>query len=276
MFVLGGCGNRPLDLLEKAITANDIELVAQILQENPGMDLNQNSYRGFLTRLSGDPCFPPLHSACSVGSYEIVNMLIEAGADVNFCDPKAKNSPIEIATIESPREKCVAIAKLLVENGAQIQNTPKCGDHAKYAFFRATKSLEEGKNYIGEQEAYAFFLYLVEEKNIEYDEHTLMRFSIFFENVPILKYALNECHADINHITITGESARNYLIECLIEQNNYVWGKNTNDTLKVLLENGIDVTFVDSDGKTALDYAKEFGNQEAAELIQKKLDQIYQ
>ena len=57
----------------------------------------------------------PIHSACTISNYEIAELLVLNGADVNVRE-QADYAPLHIASISGQTK----LAKLLIENGAEI------------------------------------------------------------------------------------------------------------------------------------------------------------
>ncbi|MBR3847997.1 MAG: ankyrin repeat domain-containing protein [Oscillospiraceae bacterium] len=61
----------------------------------------------------------PLGAACEVGNFEMVNLLVKNGADVNYIPWNANASPLRLA-VQSKSSDNLEIVKFLVENGAII------------------------------------------------------------------------------------------------------------------------------------------------------------
>lgn len=57
----------------------------------------------------------PIHSACTISNYEIAELLVLNGADINVRE-QADYTPLHIAAISGQTK----LAKLLIENGAEI------------------------------------------------------------------------------------------------------------------------------------------------------------
>lgn len=88
----------------KAIKAKDTEAISLLLKENPNVLTERNVHT-----------FTPLHFACSQGFFEITELLLKAGADVNaLCNNK---QALHIILTKKYNEKFV---KLLLDYGADI------------------------------------------------------------------------------------------------------------------------------------------------------------
>lgn len=100
-----------------AIKEEDVSRVRALLDEGP--DPNSTS-RGFLWLLSEDEDFsypyPPLFSAIRKNRPDIVRLLLDKGADINW--QKRKNGATPLLT--AVREKQPEMVKLLIEQGANI------------------------------------------------------------------------------------------------------------------------------------------------------------
>lgn len=90
------------NLLE-AIENNNVSKVREIL--NSGVDINVEKDGEF-----------PLETACWIGNKEVVELLIENGADVNFADECEFRTSLMLASRHGHTE----IVKLLIEHGADV------------------------------------------------------------------------------------------------------------------------------------------------------------
>lgn len=83
------------------------------------------------------PCHSPLQLACSYGEYEIVKLLVENGADVNYMETigDAEQTPL-IHTIDTMYdvniESQLKIVKYLLNNGADKSIKDNRGNNALY------------------------------------------------------------------------------------------------------------------------------------------------
>ena len=83
------------------------------------------------------PCYSPLQLACSYSEYEIVKLLVENGADVNYMETigDAKQTPL-IHTIDTIYdvniESQLKIVKYLLKNGTDKSIKDNRGNNALY------------------------------------------------------------------------------------------------------------------------------------------------
>lgn len=196
----------------------------------------------------------PLQFACYIGDVKVVKTLLEHGADVNYvywrenpCSPL-----MEIARTKQPENR-LKLVDLLLEYGANLDRKNYNGetvlDYLMYKPYELEKDV-------------AVFLYLESkgaDVSAENNERLLFRATIS-DNVAMLKFLVDEEGYDINALNVEG---RTPLIE-------YCYASNSkNDrmkTINTLLELNADKSIKDDQGKTAYDYALEYG-YEFAELL---------
>lgn len=100
--------------LLSAIQAGNIDVVKELISQNPS---HFNSNAGF-----GRSKSTPLMFACQKGIFEIVEVLIQFGADINKQDEDGDS-----ALTLSSSHKNTNIAKLLLNNGANVDHADKNG-----------------------------------------------------------------------------------------------------------------------------------------------------
>ena len=67
--------------------------------------------------------YPPLHVACMKGSIEIAKMLVNAGADVNRCEPYSSKTPLHFACEEAHQQM---VDYLIREAGYKVGEFSYC------------------------------------------------------------------------------------------------------------------------------------------------------
>ncbi len=102
------CNKNPNELaaIHWAASSGNIEIVRFLLSD----EINENPN---LTRMNN---FTPLHSASMYGHHQIVELLIEKGADVNIQTEPQKYAPIHSASFAGH----LKTIKILVKHGADI------------------------------------------------------------------------------------------------------------------------------------------------------------
>ena len=104
--------NRMID----AITNNDIEKLESILKVS-----NPNCVTGTIVKsvIHGKIRHTPLGQACDEGNFDMVKLLLESGADVNYVPIDTFTSPLGFA-VRSDSDDNLKIVKFLIENGADV------------------------------------------------------------------------------------------------------------------------------------------------------------
>ena len=104
--------NRMID----AIRGNDIEKLERVLKVS-----NPNCVSDALipTAISESGRYTPLGEACKGGNFEMVKLLVENGADVNYAPLLTETSPLGFAA-ESESIDNLKIVKYLIEKGADV------------------------------------------------------------------------------------------------------------------------------------------------------------
>ncbi|MBR3847998.1 MAG: ankyrin repeat domain-containing protein [Oscillospiraceae bacterium] len=103
-----------------AIENNDINKLESILKiSNPNCVPGVGVIDAFSENIDKQT---PLGAACDKGNFEMVKLLVEDGADVNYMPLNACTSPLNLAT-QSAGVDNLKIVKFLLENGAYINNS---------------------------------------------------------------------------------------------------------------------------------------------------------
>ena len=230
-----------------SIEDENFELFEKLIQDT---DLDKNPYLFDLDRVN----VSPLHFACKNGKYEYVISLVEAGADINNSNNSLKMSPLIITLANSSNENRFKIAKYLIEKGADL-NIETYGDTAlNYVFRNNSLAYDE----IQEKEEYYFAKYLIE-KGAKFDKGRLGHLifdSAKMNNKMMVEYLIN---TGVN-INMVDSFYGNSILMWAVMNDSY-------NVAKFLLENDIDTTIVNDDGKTAIDIARENKNDKIIEIL---------
>lgn len=245
--------------LRDAIWADDKEKVKRILEKCSAKDVNSLTSSSVLYfRVSESMNFYPLQEACRMGNPEIVQLLLDAGADVNVTDPSIHSTPLICALKSSSGERRFEIAEMLIERGADINVTDDRGDSPlKCVTVIGIYATSEMKEKGGE-----LFIYLVEacetiEIDEPYNDYNLIEYASYHNNIIAVQYLLENGDFGINDTTGNGRTILHVAAQAgELEMCTY------------LLENGADKEMKDSEGKRAYDYALEKGREKVLELLQ--------
>ncbi|XP_074646013.1 uncharacterized protein LOC141902265 [Tubulanus polymorphus] len=101
------------DKLQEAVSANDISKIQQLIAS--GVNINEDSGASYMF-------YPPVLLAVMKQSWDALNLLISTGADLNCI--KHRTTPLICAA----KTGNIQICRLLVENGADINQTDDWGE----------------------------------------------------------------------------------------------------------------------------------------------------
>ena len=202
----------------------------------------------------------PLIEACGVGNIEIIQVLVEAGADVN-CQTDV--TPLSI-TYTCKADGWYQIAQYLIGCGAIIDYKTDYGGtgYGQVTVLEDILQSRPGRNLSGyipadEKEIREAFYYAY-----DHIDHTLVNWNsvarqcIFGEELDILQFLLKKGNVNVNSQEVDGYT----ILMCAAEN-------GSTESVELLLNQGADKALVDSNGKTAYDYAVERGREENAILL---------
>lgn len=204
----------------------------------------------------------PLEQACYYRNLQAVEVLLKNGANPNFFFD-GHFSPLEAALVQGGEtEEWVAIIKLLLEYGADINR------YGSYPFidFLCNRILCEDRPLVEE-----VLMYILEKKLNEItmdDCIIIMRDASSGGYTDIISYLLNHTDIDINVlVTKNGHTALIYTICSIFNQ-----PETKLKMTKWLIEHGADVNIKDNNGKTAYDYAVDRGDEDLIVLLSSYMD----
>ncbi|MBR1772081.1 MAG: ankyrin repeat domain-containing protein [Lachnospiraceae bacterium] len=241
----------PTKKLIHAIENNDIATVEKIVEIMPRC---VNTYsqsvpeRLVITVCQGIPGEYPLITACRYNHPQVIQCLIDAGADVNLQTPL--HTALSV-TYECKADNWYETSKYLIANGADLNYQVTYGSVLEDIVIRHDQTDGEEEN------VYKAFLYALE--NCDHDsvvwDDVLYR-CVTYDRIQITQYLLDNRYCDVNAsvtgLTMLMAAARDASPEMV----------------QLLLDYGADKTIVNPDnGMTAYDYAVQFGNEENAVLL---------
>ena len=228
-----------------AVENNDYESAKEAVE--CGAWINKRRFVVYLPAIMGINT-TPLIEACKNGNQEIVELLIENGADVNFEDNGTKNTPL-LAAIKGTKENRFRLAMYIIEKGGDIY----ANQGGASVFYRALY-ISENDSEQNVDESVTVIKYLLEinvDHTIYMSKENALTHAAHYRNYGAVDYLIQEGYYDVNCRDDNGDTA-------LIVSVKY----NNVKTVEVLLKHGADASLCDTTGKTALDYAKENGNDE--------------
>lgn len=235
--------------LETAIDENNVSEVKRVIEKYPGcINAPQKVWPKAWYILGEEMISYPIVQACCDDNVEIVELLIENGADVS-CNNNGY-TPLSF-TYSGKRENWYAISLLLIENGADL-NYVTCYSNGKSSIFRDIVKVRGGSALPGyvpesEEEVMAAFNYAIENcdhSKVEWGR--VLRHSASYDRIEIVKFLLDEGYCDVNDPSMDMTALM------------FAARDSNAEMVKLLLAYGADKYAVDENGKTAYDLAKEF------------------
>ena len=242
-------------LLFNAITDENKLQVQEILEKKPNCvntypTLAPNWWQSLMNQSIGYP----LVEACRTGNIEIIEILVENGADVNL---GARFTPLSFTYNQKPKN-WYSISLFLIDNGASLayeshnshENvlTDIVGHRpgtmtAKYGLENST-------------EVFTAFCYALENcKQSSINWMRVLQHSVTNDRVEIVKLLLDKGFCDVNDTSV-GMTALMFAAR-----------DSTPEMVQLLLDYEADKSIKSSDGKTAYDYAVDRGFIEFAEAL---------
>ncbi|MBR3199569.1 MAG: hypothetical protein IKG27_06115 [Bacilli bacterium] len=152
----------------------------------------------------------PLSTACWMGNYKIVQMLIENGADVNYRGNSYNYYPIEHALIYyGMTEDRYKIAKLLIEKGSKI-NVRSSNQNLLVSFLMA--------NYI------------------DNDELNSKQARLCLKTIKLLINKYNYSTDELNAILVASVKSNNFIVAKYLIENSMLYDNNQLKLKELLLE----------------------------------------
>ncbi len=230
----------------RAIESSDIPQLEELMKVPYG-NLNCKPSLWIVEVIGEKNASTPLQAACKSGNLEIVRMLLENGADVNYTHWDAsrnQGSPLTNAAGSLSDER-LQIIKLLIEYGANVNYETAAGDDvlscAVYASFERSDTIE--------------IIEFLEEKGVDIykrypqTENTLLHKACECDDSLVIQYLVEQRNFDINATNADGDTPLMYFLRFASARNK--------DTLLFLIQNGAKQEIKNKEGKTAYDYALE-------------------
>lgn len=201
-------------------------------------------------------CYP-LNDACATGNIDLIELLIDNGADVNCNDGF---TPLSI-TYNGKVDNWYEISQILIDNGASLDYITEYSG-GKSSVLQDIVHKRAGAALPGyipenEEEVIKAFKYALE--NINHDNvdwRLVLQHSVSNDRIKIVKLLLDQKYCNVNDTEETGMTALMFAAR-----------DSTPEMVQFLLDYGADKSMKCSDGKTAYDYAVEFGKEQIAELL---------
>jgi ankyrin repeat protein len=254
------------DDIREAVEQGDLLKTRRLIAKNPVL-LNSKL----------DDGRTPLHIAVTGGHKDLVEYLIEEGANIDVQDIEGRTPLMDAIIFKQPE-----LARSLIKSGADVAIKSKEGANAIiYALF------------FGPEDLIAPILDNGQDVNEKYEGGvTLMQGAAAMGKKKAMNI-LRERGADVNAISDRGETAlcfgvregRTEIVEWLFSNGARAQGKiegsgrnllhlatlkGYGDIATLLVDNGVDIDATDNFGKTALQYASKYGHKKIADLLKAK------
>lgn len=238
--------------LFKAIETNDFSNAKKAIDK--GAFINTRKSLFYLPNLV--PTNPtPLIAACKKGDKELVDLLLENGADINKTDNYTQKTPL-LASLHGNKANRFSLAMYLINKGADIHAIQEgVASPFSRSLYISKDDTEQTK-----EESVLLLDYLLHnnaETKIYTSNENALTYATHYRNDNAVKYLIENNYFDVNSRDNSGDTA---LIVAVKNERTSI--------VKLLLEFGADRSLLDNDGKTALDYAFACQNSEIVSLLE--------
>ena len=239
-----------------AIRDENIDAVRQIIEEKPTCI---NIYPSITSKGRHSAMnwrvYYPFNEAIASGNIELIEVLIENGADVNCNDGF---TPLSVA-YRSKTENWYNISLILIKNGASLNYTTEYTGE-KIAVLQDIVHNPPGAWLPGyepdNEEVMNAFMYALESCDHNKVEWSwVLRESVLNDKIEIVKLLLDQKYCDVNDTSV-GMTALMFAAR-----------DSTPEIVQLLLDYGADKSILSYDGKTALDYAEERNRSEVIQIL---------
>ena len=239
------------EILVDAIWSRDDKEIKRLLKTNMEFNCPMVDEMGDVADVT------PLEQALLLGDNKTASALLKKGAVATpICDVQ---TPI-VAVLRSSEKGDLNMVKLLIEKGADpVKDSPDMS-----AIIYAAGLMYDNKDYQQEPPEDATEIFKLFESmgadiyfEMEHYGSNVLTFAACSNNLLLLQYLVEEKGMDVNYRGVFGSTA---LISV-------AHSDNSTKITKYLLKHGADKAMVDDFGKTALDYAVEYGNQQIINLL---------
>ena len=244
--------------LISAIREENIIAVQQIIEKKPTCI---NTYPSITSKwwhsaMNWRVCYP-LNEACGTGNINLIELLIENGADVNCNDGL---TPLSI-TYNSKVDNWYEISQLLLQNGASLDYTTEYSG-GKSSVLQDIVQVRSGAALPGykpesKEEVIKAFNYALEKCNhSNVNWMRVLQHSVSNDRIEIVKFLLDQEYCTVNDTSV-GMTALMFAAR-----------DSTPEMVQLLLDYGADKNIKSTDGKTAYDYAVQFNNKDIIALLE--------
>ena len=260
MTLFTGCmfgSQNKIEKLNDAIRTEDYAAAEEMISNMTADDINKGARKA---------SYHPLTLACFYGQEQIVSMLLEKGADVNFCEDETGDTPV-ITALDSDSAARYRIANMLIEAGADINAVNKSG------FSPLTLVLKHKAKDTDEMDAERLELFkvLYEEADVEnclakepMQPRNAVELAVNMDSPDAVDWLISEKGFAPSDIPALDGSMLHYSYN-LDEQGHLTNGLRM---IEYIVRNGLeDINTLNPDGKTILMTAAEAEDAEACELF---------
>lgn len=172
----------------------------------------------------------PLQLACYKGNFDMVKLMVEKGADVNYTKINAVYSPL-ICTILGQSEKDLEIVNYLIGKGADV--TYRCNvERPVISWLVRSKTVSKNGLEI---------LKRLVDAGADVKQMNYLKDACYWKHNDLIMYFIDECDYSANGGEIIQQYCRGV-------------NKFSLDIFELLIRNGADIYETDKDSKNAIDY----------------------